>query len=159
MWVKNSPLPTSCSLRHPWICDEHLARLLHMSSRLSLHAWATLRPADTPQTQFYSCDQWPNSYRIPHARVGQHTTHILTGLMVLLNELVISRFYCHDYAIKDIRKWTVFSLIDIDTLETLVSLILDKKTYRTEGVKYVWAIKWDWLSQRGQLSERAWKVP
>lgn len=61
--------------------------------------------------------------------------------MVLLNELVISRFYCHDYAIKDIRKWTVFSLIDIDTLETLVSLILDKKTYRTEGVKYVWAIK------------------
>lgn len=30
--------------------------------------------------------------------------------MVLLNELVINRFYCYDYAIKDTRKWTVFSL-------------------------------------------------
>lgn len=80
-----------------------------------------------PQTQFYSCYQWPNSYRIAHTRVGRHTTHTLTGLMVLLNELVINRFYCYDYAIKDTRKWTVFSLDghgyirDMDTL----SLILD----------------------------------
>lgn len=45
-----------------------------------------------------------------HTRVGQDPSHILTELMGPLNELEINRFYCHDYVIKDIRKWTVFSL-------------------------------------------------
>lgn len=111
MWVKNSLWPTSCSLRHPWICDEHLAPDFsicpHVFHCMPGRHWDLPTP---PQTQFYSCDQWPKSYRIAHTRVGRHTTHILTGLMLLFNELVINRFYGHDYAIKDTRKWTVFSL-------------------------------------------------